>query len=137
LRSAVKRGQGGALEALGFGDVAQGRVANARVSPRLAVPGGSVHIAFEVIGTTVGLDEAPQRVLVDFCVHYVKANGQTRAKVFKLRTLELASGQTVVLSKKISLAQMTTRRHYPGIHKIDVILNGHAQPLGEFELTQG
>jgi 3-methyladenine DNA glycosylase AlkC len=135
LRSAIKRGETGALDALGFGDVARVRVVNALISPRRAVPGGSVHIAFEVTSTAVGTDESPQRVMVDFGVHYVKANGRTRVKVFKLKTLELSAGQTVGLSKKISLAQMSTRQHYPGIHKVDVILNGQAQPLGEFELT--
>jgi hypothetical protein len=30
---------------------------------------------------------------------------------------------------------MTTRRHYPGHHRIDVIINGKAQSLGEFEVT--
>lgn len=136
LRSAIKRGETGALDALGFGKAAQVCVDNALISPRRAVPGGSVHIAFEVTSTAVGTDEAPQRVLVDFGVHYVKANGQTRTKVFKLKTLELSAGQTVGLSKKISLAQMSTRQHYPGIHKVDVILNGQAQPLGEFELAE-
>ena len=95
-----------------------------------------MHIAFEVTSTAVGTDEAAQRVLVDLGVHYVKANGQTRVKVFKLKTLDLRARQTVGFSKKISLAQMSTRQHYPGIHKVDVILNGQAQPLGEFELAE-
>jgi hypothetical protein len=30
---------------------------------------------------------------------------------------------------------MTTRRHYPGRHRIDVIINGTAHLLGEFEVT--
>ena len=136
LRSAIKRGETGALDALGFGDVAQVSLGKVDISPRMAAAGGSVQIAFEVTGTSAWVNEAPQRVLVDLGVHYVKANGQTRVKVFKLKALELAPGQTVGLSKKISLAQMTTRQHYPGIHKVDVILNGQAQPLGEFELAE-
>lgn len=136
LRSAVKRGEGGALEVLGFGKAAHVGVGKVSISPAVAMAGGRVQIAFEVTGTPAGADEKPQRVLVDFQVHYVKANGQTRAKVFKLKTLELAPGQTVGLSKTLSLAHMTTRQHYPGLHKVDVILNGQAQPLGEFELTQ-
>ena len=73
---------------------------------------------------------------MDLAVHYVKANGQTRAKVFKLSTLELAPGQTAQLSKKLSLAEMTTRKHYFGLHPVAVLLNGQAQPLGAFELVQ-
>lgn len=131
LRSAVKRGESGALQVLGFGKAAQVSVANPRITPAMAVRGGAVHIAFEVTNTHT----AAQSVLVDFCVHYVKANGQTRAKVFKLKTLELAPGQTVALAKKLSLAEMTTRKHYPGLHRVEVILNGQAQPLGAFDLA--
>lgn len=135
LRSAVKRGEDGALEVLGFGRAALVGVGRASISPTVVAVGGRVQIAFEVTGRPDTADATPQRVLVDFQVHYVKANGQTRAKVFKLKTLELAPGQTTALSKTLSLAQMTTRQHYPGLHKVDVILNGQAQPLGEFELT--
>jgi hypothetical protein len=35
---------------------------------------------------------------------------------------------------KVSFAQMTTRRHYPGRHRIEVLVNGVAFPLGEFEV---
>jgi hypothetical protein len=41
------------------------------------------------------------------------------------------------VGKSISLAEMTTRKHYPGTHRVDAILNGRAQALGSFELTMG
>ena len=72
--------------------------------------------------------------MLDFAVHYVKANGQTKAKVFKLKTLQLASQQTVKISKKISLKEMTTRQHYAGTHFIEAVLNGENTRLGQFEL---
>ncbi len=133
LRSAVKRGESGALTVLGFGAAAQVGVSNAHITPGRATMGGAVQITCDV---TNSLNQ-PQRVLVDLAVHYVKANGQTRAKVFKLSALDLAPGQTATLSKKLSLAEMTTRKHYPGLHRVEMMLNGQAQPLGAFELVQG
>ncbi|WP_180125890.1 DNA alkylation repair protein [Rhodoferax sp. BLA1] len=133
LRSAVKRGEAGALTVLGFGQAAQLAVGQVQISPGQAVMGGAVQISFALTNA----QKQPQKVLVDLAVHYVKANGQTRAKVFKLTTLELAPGQTVQLSKKLSLAEMTTRKHYPGAHPVAVLLNGQAQPLGAFELVPG
>jgi hypothetical protein len=76
-----------------------------------------------------------QRLLIDYAVHFVKANGSTRPKVFKLRALTLGPGDTIAFSATVSLAAMTTRRHYPGRHRIDVIINGTAHLLGEFEVT--
>lgn len=131
LRSAVKRGEAGALGVLGFGKSAQVEVSNARITPRKVVMGEKVNIAFDVSNTS----SKEQDVLVDFCIHYVKASGKTNAKVFKLKVLSLAPKETVRLSKTVSTAEMTTRKHYAGRHRVDVLLNGQARALGVFELT--
>jgi 3-methyladenine DNA glycosylase AlkC len=132
LRSAVKRGESGALKVLGFGETPRVAIVQAQVVPQRALMGAMVEIAFDVRNT----DSRAQRVLVDFQVHYVKANGQTRAKVFKLKTLQLQAGQMAHLSKTLSLAEMTTRKHYPGLHRVDVLLNGQPQSVGAFELLK-
>ncbi len=132
LRSAVKRGDSGALKVLGFGRAARVAVGHAQIQPVRPVMGGAVKISFEMTNTQTQV----QRVLVDLAVHYVKASGRASTKVFKLKTLELAPGQTVVLAKTLSLKEMSTRRHYPGLHRVDVILNGEARRLGAFELQQ-
>ena len=93
--------------------------------------GKAVRLSFEV----ESMADNPQRLLIDYAVHYVKANGSTRPKVFKLRTLTLQPGEKAVLSASVSLATMKTRRHYPGHHRIDILINGNTHPLGEFELT--
>lgn len=133
LRSAIKRGEPGALAALGFGASADVVIGQHSITPERAVIGGTLAVAFDVTNNTA----QPQRVLVDFAVHYVKANGQSRAKVFKLKTVDLAANETQRVGKNISLAEMTTRKHYPGLHRVDAILNGRALPLGSFEMAAG
>ncbi len=132
LRSAVKRGEAGALEVMGFGEEAAVAVGNIDITPQRAVMGGAVEIAFEVGNTAANF----QRVLVDMRIHFVKANGKTNPKVFKLKAVNLAPSETAQLRKSVSLAEMTTRKHYAGTHKVDVVLNGRIQSLGEFELVQ-
>lgn len=131
LRSAVKRGEAGALAALGFGKSAEAEVTDARITPKRVVMGEKVNIAFDVTNTS----QKPQRVLVDFCIHYVKASGKSSAKVFKLKVLDLAPGEKARLGKTVSTAEMTTRKHHAGKHRVEVLLNGQAQPLGAFELV--
>jgi hypothetical protein len=92
--------------------------------------GQAVEIAFDVENPTA----KPHRVLVDFRIHYVKANGRSAPKVFKLTKLELAPKARVRLTKKIALKPMTTRKHYSGTHRIDILLNGAIKPLGAFKL---
>jgi hypothetical protein len=132
LRSAVKRAEPGALEVMGFGEEANVSIENALITPQRVLTGGSVEITFEVTNT----DSRRQRILVDFRVHFMKANGKTSPKVFKLKTIDLAPRETVRMGKSVSLAEMTTRKHYAGTHKVDVVLNGHTKPLGAFELVQ-
>lgn len=38
------------------------------------------------------------------------------------------------MGKTVFLAEMTTRKHYPGIHHVELVLNGNNRPLGAFEL---
>lgn len=133
LRSAVKRGEAGALRVLGFGDKAVVAVEKVRITPSRLPIGSSVGIMCEVASQASGV----QRLLVDLRVHYVKANGKPSPKVFKLKTVELAPKQTIAFSKTLALTQLTTRTHYPGLHRIELLVNGHAYPLGAFHVTAG
>jgi hypothetical protein len=66
----------------------------------------------------------------------VDADGNAAAKVFKLKTVDLGPGEAIKLKKSISLADMTTQRHYPGKHHVGAIVNGKAMPLGAFQLIK-
>lgn len=132
LRSAVKRGDPGALEVMGFGEKPIVSVENVSIKPKRVVMGAAVKIAFNVSNT----GKQSQRLLVDFCVHFIKANGKASPKVFKLTVVELAPRATVKIEKNLSLAQLTTRKHYAGAHDVDVVINGHVERLGTFELVR-
>lgn len=131
LRSAVKRCEPMALQVLGYGRGTRLTLENASVTPARASVGGAVELSFELINSGV----RSERVLVDFRIHFMKANGKASPKVFKLKALEIKAGGRVWLGKRVSLAAMTTRKHYPGIQRIEVLLNGEAQPLGSFEIV--
>ncbi len=132
LRSALKRGEAGALAILGFSARPKVEIRELEISPQQVCIGDSVRLAFALVASGT----QTQRLLVDFQIHYVKANGTTRAKVFKLRSLDLAPEQTVRLHKQISCKEMSTRRHYPGEHRIDLLVNGQVFHLGAFDLVQ-
>lgn len=131
LRSSVKRGEAGALEVLGYGARARVDLARISISPRRARIGQSVAIAFDVVNA----GRSRQEVLVDFRVFFVKANGRSAPKTFKLKRLALAPGEAARVSRRVSLAYLTTRRHYPGAHRVEAVVNGRALPLGEFRLS--
>lgn len=130
LRSAVKRGDPDALALLGHGAAPLVRLEATRCEPARPSVGDAVRVTFALRSTAA----AAQALLVDLAVHFVKARGHTRAKVFKVARVELPPRGRVELSKSISLAVHTTRTPFPGVHALEAILNGVPYPLGSFEL---
>lgn len=131
LRSAVKRGDPAALRLLGYGEKAAVDITAVTFAPKRVAIGGSVRIGF-VLKTR---SRSMQELLVDLGVHFVKANGRTARKVFKLARVALAPRGEVALSKTISLAVHTTRTPYPGRHEVEVIVNGVSESVGSFTVV--
>lgn len=130
LRSAIKRGDAGALAVSGFGAKAEVTVRGKAVTPQHARIGGKVRIVFELVNRL----SRRQRVLADLQLHYMKASGKTAPKVFKLKTVELPAKAALRFEKTLALADLTTRKHHPGLHRVEVLLNGRAVAVGEFRL---
>jgi 3-methyladenine DNA glycosylase AlkC len=128
LRSAVKRGDPGALDVLGYGRGGSIDISAVEISPLRATIGDPVRIEVTARNT----DRTAVSVNVDLRIHFVKSNGSTSPKVFKLRHLDLGPGESSRLSRSVSLRQGTTRTHYPGEHRVEAIVNGETRPLGHF-----
>lgn len=128
LRSLVKAGNPEAIRLMGGAHRPRVKIGRIRITPRRARLGGNVRLSFEIESTA----RKAQRLLVDYAVHFVRARGETRPKVFKLRTLTMGPGEKVTLTGAVSLAEMTTRRHYPGHHRVEALINGTRHSLGTF-----
>lgn len=130
LRSLIKRGHRGALALLGAAAKPKVEVRSVALTPREVRMGGELRLSFVLASKAA----EPQQLLVDYAVHFVKANGGRLPKVFKLKRLTLAPGAELALATRISFAPKTTRKHYSGRHALDLLVNGEAIELGEFSL---
>ena len=74
-------------------------------------------------------------LIVFYAIHFMKANGKTAPKVFKWKNLQLAPGQTALLEKKHPIKAISTRRYYPGIQRIELLINGVTMEETPFELS--
>jgi len=129
-RSLIKQGHAPTLQAWGLGLGLQGE-ATLRLSSHRARVGDSV-------GLHVSLQSSaaqPQPLVVDYAVHHVRANGSTSAKVFKGWKLTLPPHATHSLNKQHGLRPVTTRQLFPGLHLIDVLVNGQRCATAVFELV--
>jgi len=129
LRTLVKKGHPAALALLGF-TPASVAVTGPRLDREILSVPGELTFAFDIANT--GTEDV--RLAVDYLVHYRKANGSQSAKVFKISTLTLAPGESRSLSKRHAFRQMTTRVHHPGLHALELQINGTVHGRTEFLL---
>lgn len=130
LRTLIKQGDPQAMALLGYVPDPPITLSAVRVTP----PSIAFGEAFEFEMTVTAL--APAQLLVDYAIGFVKADGQRKPKVFKLKQLALKAGETVVLRKRHRLkADATTYRLYAGEHAVLVQINGVERGAGCFDLT--
>jgi 3-methyladenine DNA glycosylase AlkC len=131
LRTLIKQGDPDALEVIGYGPDSPLVISASGCSPEIAAIGEKTHVSVELHNPTDEVCSA----LVDFRVHFVKANGSASPKVFKGAEIDVGPGATSVVKKTISLKVHTTRTPYAGTHEVEVLINGDAFPVGSFEVT--
>ncbi|KQQ92404.1 DNA alkylation repair protein [Arthrobacter sp. Leaf141] len=130
LRTLVKKGDPEALALQGF-EPASVAVSELRLDRiEVAMPGD---LGFEFEISNSGSERA--RLAVDYAVHYRKANGSQSVKIFKLTALTLAPGETRTLGKRHAFKPMTTRVHHPGLHALELQVNGLRHGRAEFNVS--
>ncbi|MFC3096083.1 hypothetical protein DRW07_05760 [Alteromonas sediminis] len=128
-RTLVKNGHLDTLQALGYMSP-EAIICTVTVSDRQLIYGGSIDVRLKITNESA----AAQHVMIDYRVHHQKANGTTSAKVFKWRSIYLKGKDSITLKKKHSIRPITTRVYYPGVHKIDVQINGVVKGSTQFDL---
>ncbi|MGN3960907.1 DNA alkylation repair protein [Burkholderia gladioli] len=131
LRTLVKRGDARALALLGASGAARIEAVPFAVTPARIELGETVTLAAELVSTAPDA----QRLVVDYRIGYVKKNGSTAHKVFKLRELTLAPGQRIDIVRSQRIRDFTTRTHYAGRHGVELIVNGAVVAQAHFDLA--
>lgn len=129
-RTLIKRGHPRALQLFGF---AEGADVEAMLT--LSLTSLSLGQRLGLSATVTSTSRKPQRLVIDYVIHYVKASGGSAAKVFKWTEMELKGGEKLELSKTQVIRDFTTRKHYPGNHKVELQINGQRVASAAFDLS--
>jgi len=129
-RSLIKKGNAESLSVFNFEKNVKVEVNNFRISPARIRLGDALEFSF----TIQSKKTKPQKLVVDYSVHYQKKSGTASAKVFKLKELQLLPGQNVDISKKQVFKDFTTRKHHAGRHVIEIMVNGKVFAKKDFQL---
>ncbi|NKB54039.1 MAG: DNA alkylation repair protein [Rhizobiaceae bacterium] len=129
-RTLIKKGHAPTLSALGYS------------KPKICIDGFNIKTPKVKLGNSLefavdltSMSNADQPLVVDFAIHYQRANGQLSPKVYKWKALDLKAGQSLSMAKKQSIRQITTRVFYAGTHGLEIQINGEKVAEGSFELV--
>lgn len=117
LRGLLKQGHPEALRLMGYGDADAIVVRHWRGEPMALRIGESWEFGFEIRLAS------PQRIRLEYAIDFVKARGQASRKVFQIAEGDYDAG-THVFRRKHSFQERTTRKHYPGAHRVTLVVNG-------------
>lgn len=129
-RTLIKRGQPRALKLFGFGKKAE-ITAKLEASPKRLPLGQRLTLSAKLSSTS----NRSQRLVIDYVVHYIKASSSSAEKVFKWTELDLPARAEIVLTKSQVIRDFTTRKHYPGKHRVELQINGQRVAETVFTLS--
>ena len=130
-RTLARAGHDKVWSLLGVDRQANVRLTRLEVHPSRISLGESILIRIRLRSRS----QRPERLVVDYAIFHVKADGSTRPKVFRLKKLTLGPGEAVQLEKRHAIKRITTRRYYSGRHTVDVRVNGMSLGKKGFELV--
>lgn len=127
-RTLLKKGNQEALALFEFEDAGYVNIAGFALSAPSIFIGESMTFSFTVSA------KKTTKVRLEYGVDYVKANGKCSRKVFQISEILLKASQEKKYTKSHSFANISSRKHYPGIHSITLIVNGTEQGTLDFSL---
>ena len=128
-RTLLKKANADAMALFGYADASSFKV------ERLNIDNKAIHIGDDLVFSfnVSAAEGLLSKVRVEYIIDYVKANGRPSPKVFKLSESDYKSRE-VSFTRKHSFRQMSTRKHYPGEHRLSIRLNGEVKAEAMFML---
>ncbi|MEM7443024.1 MAG: DNA alkylation repair protein [Pseudomonadota bacterium] len=129
-RTLIKQGHQPTLEALGYRQP-EVSVASLEILTPTVQFGDALDFALDLTSDA----DTPQCLIIDYAVHHRKANGDLSRKVFKWKTITLPAGETHSAERQHKIRPITTRKYYPGAHRLELLINGISVATREFDLV--
>ena len=119
-RTLLKRGDAGALRLFGHDHEVNARVGDLRFSAARLPIGDTLGFSFAVALT----QKEAAKLRIEYAVDFVKANGSASRKVFKVGERRFEPNERTRIERRHRFTDFSTRRHYPGPHRITILVNG-------------
>ena len=130
LRTLLKQGHREALGLFGYHDSLALEVTNFKIDKTKVPMEEEVTFSFELLA------KEDTKLRLEYGVDYMKANGKRNRKIFQISESALKKSEKKSYEKKHSFEELSTRKHYPGLHSITLIVNGVEGETLDFELIR-
>lgn len=130
LRTLVKNGNPGALEILGYKQNPKIKAINMDITRSIKL-GDNLQFSFDIESCS----NESQKLVIDYIVFHMKANGSLAPKVFKLKNVTIEGNEKLTVNKIHGIKKITTRKYYSGTHKVVIQINGKEFLNEEFFLS--
>lgn len=131
-RGLLKKGHTEALQSFGLNHKVKATVSDLKLNPSKLSIGDAMQFSFKV-----DLHEKKtHEIRVEYKIYFVKANGSLSSKIFQIGTYETEPGASFEISRQHKFSDLTTRKHYPGEHKLCIVINGKEMAEAAFLLKQ-
>jgi 3-methyladenine DNA glycosylase AlkC len=129
-RTLLKRGDARALALFGHDHGVDVRVRGFRLAARELRIGERLGFSFAV----ELVQHAAARLRLEYAVDFVKSAGTTSRKVFKIAERRFEPGARERYERSHRFQDFTTRKHYPGRHRVVILVNGVERGARTLEL---
>lgn len=130
-RTLLKQGHAELMELFGFKKDRTVKLDGFKIHTPKVKMGKELVFSFDVSNGS----REQKMIRLEYGMYYNRANGSLSKKVFKISEREYKAGETYSVIRKQSFKPITTRKYYPGLHKVSIIVNGHEMMDAEFSLT--
>ena len=128
-RTLLKKGSCEVLALFGYECAPAVEVQDFRLGETAISIGEDVTFSFEILA------EEASKIRLEYGIDYVKASGKRNRKLFKISEISLGKNERKAYKKKHSFADVSVRKHYPGVHSIALIVNGTERDTRDFRLN--
>ena len=117
-RTLLKQGHTEALALFGFGDIRSLSFSELNLSTEELYIGEEMRFTFQVKA------QEDTKLRLEYKVDYVKARDKISSKVFQISESSYKKEEEKTFQKSVSFKNLSTRKHYPGRHRLAIMANG-------------
>lgn len=127
-RTLLKKGNREIMELFGYDDGKSIEVQG------FTLESASIRIGEDIVFSFTVLAIEEVKIRLEYAIDYVKSNGKRNRKIFKISECSLKQDTEKLYTKRHSFADVSVRKHYPGMHTITLIVNGMERGTLDFEV---